>query len=234
MCSEKFEEKKQWLRKMIGNLLDKIVSGSSEKIIFANQGKNWGKDIPMVEVKVESRDFAFKIRNTFVEKKKGGVDFGKIHIANSVCLATRVRVDILRVIARQFTVEGGEEMYVSAYNSRPVLHITDKTGGRKPFALTFADAITRFGDMLKEESLGEAYRRAGSSFRGQLEQHFVVLKENQQVTSQYPVLETTGQAKKQPLEDQNSAFGRNSDGGRGRGTRGGRGDWRSKMPRKLN
>jgi hypothetical protein len=61
-----------------------------------------------------SRDCEFKIRNTFFEKR--GEDFGKIHVANSVCLATRVRSNILRSIAKQFMVEGGDEMYVSVYN----------------------------------------------------------------------------------------------------------------------
>jgi hypothetical protein len=54
---------------------------------------------------------------------KSGEDFGKIHIANSVSLATRIRVDILKAIARQFSDPVKETMYVSAYTSRPVLHI---------------------------------------------------------------------------------------------------------------
>ncbi len=41
----------------------------------------------MVEVKLDSREVAFKIINAFVAKKKSGEEFGRIHIANSVCLA---------------------------------------------------------------------------------------------------------------------------------------------------
>ena len=175
---EGFEDRKKWIRSTIDELLNQIVPGSSEKIVFVNQGKNWGKEIPMVEVKLDSRESAFKIRNTFVAKKKSGEDFGRIHIANSVCLATRVRVDILRAFAKQFGVEGVEEMYVTAYNSRPVLHIRDVSGNRGVSALTFADAVARFGKMVSADLLGEAYRRAGNSFKGQLAQHFVVLKED--------------------------------------------------------
>ena len=68
-------------------------------------------------------------------------------------------------------------MYVSAYSSRPVLHVVDKSGIQKPYALTFADALTRYKGEVNEDLLGEAYRRAGTSFKGQLEQHFVVLRE---------------------------------------------------------
>jgi hypothetical protein len=80
----------------VGDVLDKALPDTSNKIAFINQGKNAGKNIPMVEVRLESREMAFKLRNTFATKKKNGEDYSRIHIANSVCLATRVRADMLR------------------------------------------------------------------------------------------------------------------------------------------
>ena len=59
---------------------------------------------------------------------------------------------------------------------RPVLHV--KETNKSPYALTFADAIRRYGASLEEEELGEAYRRAGRSFDRQLSQIFIVLKED--------------------------------------------------------
>ncbi len=44
-------------------------------------------------------------------------------------------------------------------------------------ALTFADAISRYGEGLRKDDLGEAYKRAGTAFKGQLLQTFVVLHE---------------------------------------------------------
>ena len=105
-----------------------------------------------------------------------GFDFGKIHVANSVTLSTRVRTDIMRGIAVQFTVEGRVSMFVAAYSSRPVIHIKDSNTGSS-YALTFADAVSRYGTNLKEDFLIEAYRKCGVAFKGQLEQHFVVLKD---------------------------------------------------------
>jgi hypothetical protein len=154
------------------------VLGSSERIIFINQGKNWGRDIPLAEVKMDSES-VFKIRNTFVTKKKGGEDFGRVRIANSVCLATRIRADTLRAFAKQFGGEGGEEMNVSAYCSRPVLHIQDATGNQRPSVLMFEDAVTRYGGSVKDGFLGEAFRRGGNCSKGQMEQQFVVLKEEE-------------------------------------------------------
>jgi hypothetical protein len=56
----------------------------------------------MVEVRMSSQEWARKARMSFVSKLKQGEDFGRVHMVNSVCLATRVRVDILKVIAKQF------------------------------------------------------------------------------------------------------------------------------------
>ena len=59
----------------------------------------------------------------FVEKRKGGHDFGRLYMANSVTLATRVRIDIMKGIVKQFSGKDDMEMYVSAYTSRPILRI---------------------------------------------------------------------------------------------------------------
>ena len=49
-----------------------------------------------------------------------------------------------------------------------LLHIKEANGSS--FALTFADAVTRYGDYLNEDFLINAYRKVGSAFKGQLEQ----------------------------------------------------------------
>ena len=41
--------------------------------------------------------------------------------------------------------------------------------------LGFADAIKRYGRILREGDLANAYRKVGTSFDGQLQQNFVVL-----------------------------------------------------------
>jgi hypothetical protein len=122
---------------------------------------------------LDSKECTFKNRNTFVIEKKAGDDFGRIHIANSVCLATRVRIDILRAFAKQFGVEGVEEMYVTAYSSGPILHNCEVSGNQMVSALTFADAVTRFGKRVKMNVWGKHtggrethLRPAGATFCG--------------------------------------------------------------------
>ncbi len=130
-------------------------------------------------------------------------------------LATRVRIDILKAIARRIT-NSEDQAYVSGFISRPMMHIKKSVApvNTRPLqSFTFTDAVSRFSNLLKKDELKTAYERAGMAFRGQLSQTFVVLKE----------------------EDQDDAFNLGTSrpwsgargGGRGKGDRGagrGRGD----------
>ena len=170
------DEKKKWLNSIVGEVLDRIEAGSSKHIVFASLGSRNQRFIPLVEVKMDSRDLAIKIRKQFAVKKRDN-DFGRIFIANSVTLGTRVRVDILKAIAEHHTSDK-EKMTVSAFLSRPVLHVRSKEGGLGLGTFNFSDALTRYGANLTEKELSAAYRRAGSAFKGQLQQNFVVLSEH--------------------------------------------------------
>jgi hypothetical protein len=125
---------------------------------------------------MDSKELATKIRKEFSAKGKGGQNFGRVFVANSVTLATRVRVDILKAMAKHYTSDR-EIFSVSALVSKPVLHVRSKSEGLRLGTYNFSDALTRYGENLTAEELGEAYKRAGSAFKGQLQQNFVVLNE---------------------------------------------------------
>ena len=173
-------ERKIWARTMVVDIL-KIMDKKPRQgsaIVLVKVGNSSGDSTPAVEVKFDSRETAFHIRSTFVEAKKSGlIDLGTLHISNVVTLATRVRADILRAVSDQFSTSGKVKMYVSAFNSRPVLHVTDLPNG-SPHAMTFSDVMDRYGRDIKPEFLENAYKRVGRSFTGQLAQNFVVLKDN--------------------------------------------------------
>ena len=157
-------------------MINRIEQGSGEKIVWINQGRRNEREIPMAEVKMESRELARGIRKKFAEKKRAGDDFGKVFIANSVSLGTRVRIDILKAIAKKYTNEK-QDFHVAAFSSRPVLQVKEKGTEKRPMVLTFIDAVTRYGREMVEGDLVEAYRRAGRTFQGQLQQNFVVLRD---------------------------------------------------------
>ena len=209
----------QWLKDMVCKVLNQIDPQSTGKILFISPGRHEGRAIPMVEVKIDSFEAAIRVRKMFAQKKKDKIDLGRLHVANSVTLATRVRADILKAIAKQQTKPGFFELFVSAYSSRPVLYVHEKQNNNRSYTLTFTDAVARFGRDLKEDDLLGAYRRAGNSFPGQLEQHFVVLENDAGKQSHY-------QGGSQLGGRWNGAAGgvsRGVSGGRGRGSGQGRG-----------
>ena len=167
-------EKKKWLKDLVSEILEKIQEKASEHIVSVMQGWKGKNTVPVAEVKMDSSELASKIRKEFAIKKKAGQDFGKVFMANSVTLGTRVRIEILRAVAKNFASDG-EVMYVTAFTSRPLLHVRPKDSSLRPMAYTFTDAMTRFGQQMRQNDLGEAYRRAGFAFKGQLQQNFVVL-----------------------------------------------------------
>ena len=90
----------------------------------------------------------------------------------------------MRAIATKNYNKGVMELYVAPFSSKPVLHI--KEVNKAPYALTFADAVSRYGASLDDDDLGEAYRRAGRGFDRQLAQIFVVLKEDSNKLRVFP------------------------------------------------
>ena len=71
-----------------------------------------------------------------------------------------------------------ETILVSAFVSRPVLHVKSKEGGFRVGTYNFSDALTKYGANLTQKELNAAYKRAGSAFKGQMQQNFVVLSEH--------------------------------------------------------
>jgi hypothetical protein len=171
-------QRKEWLRALVVDTLKKVQPDFGGKLGFINQGKNNGRDIPMVEVKCESVAAALAIRKSFAEKRKSDPKFfGRLYVANSVSLSTRVRVDIMKAIAKRLTNKV-VLAHVAAYSSRPILHIKDVGKPENTSrAYTFVDAVSQFGGAVVQDDLEEAYRRAGPAFVGQMEQHFVLLRE---------------------------------------------------------
>jgi hypothetical protein len=170
------DDKRKWLNTIVGEVLEMIVPDSSKHIIFTLLGSRNAMTIPLVEVKMDSKELATKIRKEFSTKGKGGFNFGRVFVANSVTLATRVRVDILKAMAKHYTSDS-EIFPVSAFVSKPVHHVRSKADGLRLGTYNFPDALIRYGENLTAGELGEAYKRAGSAFRGQLQQNFVVLNE---------------------------------------------------------
>jgi hypothetical protein len=168
------------LKTLAAEVFEAIKPGFQGKILYASQGRN-NDTLPMVEVKLDKVEHAVAIRKAFAEKRKGEKLTGcleRIFISNSINIGTRVRIEILKAIAKRIT-DAKDLAYVASFISRPVMHIRDKSSkSSKPQkSYTFIDAVKQFGSRLKQGDLMDAYAKAGKAFAGQLEQNFVVLKE---------------------------------------------------------
>ena len=174
-------ERNAWARQMVIEALKKFDKKPREgsSILYVKAGKREGGVLnPPIEVRFDSRETALHVRSAFVQTKKANVvDLGTIHVSNVVTLATRVRADILRAVAEQRTRPNKLSLFVSAFNSRPVVHIKELPNGPTS-VMTFSDVIERFGEDIKQDQLQFAYRRAGRAFQGQMAQNFVVMKES--------------------------------------------------------
>lgn len=106
-----------------------------------------------------------------------------LYFSNSVTQATRVRIEVLRAIAKRLTTTT-EAAFVQSFIPRPVLRYVSEEGVTNPASgtgrsYTFVDAVSRFGDLVTDSDLSSAYKRAGGTFKGAMEQYFVLLRETE-------------------------------------------------------
>ena len=168
-------EVRQWIDEIVKSALMTIVPEAREMVQFVSANRSFGTAVPVCEVKMKDREGAMKIRKEFGKQRKDGKVVGGIFVSNSVTLGTRVRLEVLKAIAKKCS--GPEEdMFVQGFVSRPVLQIKPKNGGSQR-ALTYVDAIVKYGGRVGQDELGVAYERAGMSFVGQMSQNFVVLND---------------------------------------------------------
>jgi hypothetical protein len=175
-----FRQRIEKLKELAAEIFQAIKPGFKGRILYASQGRN-EQSLPMVEVKLNKVEHAVAIRKAFAEKrKKGGMNgcLEKVFLSNSINVGTRVRIEILKAVAKRISNDK-EFAFVSSFISRPVMQIKPRSGkDSKPTrSYTFIDAIKQFGDQLRKNDLQESYAKAGKAFAGQLEQNFVVLKE---------------------------------------------------------
>ena len=204
---------------LAAEVFEYLIPDFTGKVMWIQAGRNPenGESLPMLEVRLDNVKAASDIRKAFAKKSREGLTnkFEKIFITNCITKSTRVRVEIMKAIARKLTREG-EMAYVAGFIPRPVLHIKKVVEGKRTFpykTFTFVDCVTRFGNLVMDSDLTYAYNQA-LPFDGELEQNFIIL--NEKGLRARPINRERG----------NVTAGRSWRGGRGgRGAQGGRGGY---------
>ena len=73
---EGIEEKKKWIKNLVGEVLNQIETGSSDQILSVIQGWQGSNNIPLAEVRMSSAEVAAKIRRQFAKKKRKAMTSG--------------------------------------------------------------------------------------------------------------------------------------------------------------
>jgi hypothetical protein len=140
------------LKKIADDIFE--VPNYQGKIIYLSQGKSSGDPIPMVEVCLDSVEAALAVRKAYAEKRKNkqlGPDLEALFVSNSVSLATIVRVDVMKAIARK--VSNKDDLaYVAGFTLRPMMHIrragAPSLSMRPLRSFSYIDTVTRFGHLV--------------------------------------------------------------------------------------
>jgi hypothetical protein len=183
------EEKISRMKKETQSIVDHIMTPEKCDVVFVTQVNRTARSGPVtINAKMRDQETAKKFRTTFAKKMK---DYNKdgnvpnelrgVNVLPVQRLATRVRIDILRGLADVVKEDSDERVsaYVISHIPRPILKI-DIDMGQKSYSRTFAftEAIeyVRLNHDITKLKKHQAYARAGSSFKGMMEQLFVVLK----------------------------------------------------------
>jgi hypothetical protein len=116
---------------------------------------------PIFEVKFDTRETAAMIRRTFLTKVRSNPMPG-VTIAPAVTTGTRVRIEILKAIAKRIKA-GGQDSFCVQHTARPILAVIE---GDYRTHFSYIEAVTKFGSLVSPTDLEPAYRRLLGSFPG--------------------------------------------------------------------
>jgi hypothetical protein len=94
------------LKGIVAETFEKILPGFQGKVVYLSQGRQQELSQQMIEVKLDKPEFAIALRKAFADRRKKkdlGSELDSLFLTNCVNLATRVRVDIMKALARRLT-----------------------------------------------------------------------------------------------------------------------------------
>jgi hypothetical protein len=179
-------ERKEFFKSLLTSLILEACPDlePQPKILDVYVNLRYGRGAPFIEARLDSVEASSAFRVSAAKLAKDEVpSFQGLFVANSVTLTTRVRIEILKALAKRLTT-ATEQAFVQSFSSRPMLHYQSLSHVLHPSSGTnrsysFVEAVGRWGDRLTTVELLPAYRRARPAFIGCLEQYFIVLKESE-------------------------------------------------------
>ena len=180
---------KEWQERAQRNVLDvlKTLMNKDYRLRVVRNSTGMAPSAPTTyTVEFYNVEDPAEIRSKFGTFFAGGADrrppaLSRISIQNSVTKATRIRISILKLLAKRYQSSNPDgKAQVIGYNPRPLLRITppDSAKDRRIRSFNFIEAIQKFPTNFTEEEIGSITKRAYASFPNKLRSTFVVLSDD--------------------------------------------------------
>lgn len=189
------KERKEFFKNFMSDLVAEALPDADvpPQVLDVIVNMRSGRGPPFFEVKFESSSSsqAFRIAASKLAKAGTG-SFQVVFVSNTVNPSTRIRIDILKVLAKSLTTPT-EISYVQGFSSRPTLHYLMRASDPEQGVIsgpptpptrgtgrsyTFAESMEHWGHLLTPSILEPIRRKALQTFSGCLEQYFVVLRDH--------------------------------------------------------
>ena len=169
----------------------KLLLGRESRIVVVSGLRRDEK--PIYLVKLESTDDSKRIRDRFGSSFKAGGEtlppgLSGLSIRIRLTHATRVRIQIMQVLAANWKASNpGSKTQVINFEPRPLMRLTPAQGSEDPRVLTFnfIEAVTRLPIKFSKKDLSSIMKAVSGKFKGQLRSLFVVLSDDDRVTSRH-------------------------------------------------
>jgi hypothetical protein len=183
-CSNHLDKKKHYTE-VVSRLINLACASSAVTPRILDVHVNLRKDRgqPLVEVRFDTAAGANQFRREGAQLTKAEhAEFQTLFFSNAVTQATRVRIEVLKALAKKLTTDT-EVAYVQGFISRPVLQYRAVEGSSSNAegigrSYNYVDAIAKFGSKVDASDLSTAYVRAGNTFVGAMSQYFIILSDD--------------------------------------------------------
>ena len=140
------------------------------------QGIEEGPTIPPFKIVFKTKEQGVRFREKAVAKaKEEGSEMGKIYFSHTQNNSTRIRTMLLWGVVDAIKKDKKKEAWVNLNLNKPNIQI--KEGGKITKTLTFAGAMTEYGDKIDAKVITDTTKAARWNFGGKLERLFIILKD---------------------------------------------------------
>ena len=164
-----------------------LVVGRQVEVLSVRNSTGMAPGAPVTyTVQVSSTASALAIRSKFGTFFAGGKDnrppsLSGISVQNSVTKATRIRISILKLLAKRYEASNpGGKARVIGYQPRPLLKLFPPAASKdkRVRSLNYVEAVQKLPTHFTEAEVESITRRAYASFPNQLRSLFIVLSDD--------------------------------------------------------